>query len=343
MAQGPNQPVPADKFIQYIRDRYKIPDTVKMSMTDLRVSEFPAFYTTTITVDDGKNKQSQALFVSRDMAYLIEGQIFKTEALYEPEAHEKIVRCIRDHFNVPDSAKITLADMHDTVYKDFYATLITVDDGKSKKARPFYVTKDMRYLVQGNISHLGIDPPSEVRRLISLADEPSQGPATAPVTLVEYSDLACPHCARLQHELETEILPKYGDKLRIVYKEFPLINLHGWVVTGAVAAQCTYQIDPSKYVDFRTLVFKNQDSITNENARDMLLHFGAEAGVDGMKLAACVDSSDTLPRVQANMLEGDSLGIGETPTSYINGRILVGDQAATEFYKLIDEVMHAGK
>ena len=177
-------------------------------------------------------------------------------------------------------------------------------------------------------------------RLISLQDQPTQGPANAPVTLVEYSDLQCPVCAKLQEELETDIIPKYGDKLRVVFKEFPLVNIHDWALTGAIAAQCTYQIDPSKYVAFRSAVFKNQEAINAEHARDMLLHLGAEAGVDNMKLAACIDSQGSLSRVEANMHEGEALGIGQTPTSFINGRILVGAPPSTDFDKLIDEAMH---
>ena len=108
----------------------------------------------------------------------------------------------------------------------------------------------------------------------------------------------------MQEELETEIIPKYGDKLRVVFKEFPLVTIHDWALTGAIAAQCTYQIDPSKYVAFRSAVYKNQESLTGDHARDMLLHFGAEVGVDNMKLAACIDSQGSLSRVEANMHEG---------------------------------------
>jgi protein-disulfide isomerase len=75
----------------------------------------------------------------------------------------------------------------------------------------------------------------------------------------------------------------------------------------------------------------------------MLLHYGAEAGVDNMKLAACIDSRDSLARVEANMLEGEALGVEETPTSFINGRVIAGDQPAADFYKLIDEALHDAK
>jgi protein-disulfide isomerase len=201
----------------------------------------------------------------------------------------------------------------------------------------------MRYLVTGSIFNLGGDPRQEVIRLISLQDQATQGPASAPVTLVEYSDLECPVCAHLHEELETDIVPKYGNKLRVVFKEFPLTTIHDWALTGAIAAQCTYQIDPSKYVAFRSVVYKNQERVTGEQARDMLLHYGAETGIDNLKLAACIDSQGSLSRVEANMREGEALGVGQTPTSFINGRTLVGAPPSTDIYKLIDEALHDSK
>jgi len=163
------------------------------------------------------------------------------------------------------------------------------------------------------------------------------------VTLVEYSDLECPMCAKLQDALETDIVPKYGDKLRVVFKEFPLVTIHDWALTGAIAAQCAYQIDPSQYVAFRSAVFKNQESISADHARDMLLHFGAEAGIDNMKLAACIDAKESLPRVEANMREGEALGVSQTPSSYINGKLVVGGPLSVELYKLIDQALHDSK
>jgi protein-disulfide isomerase len=261
----------------------------------------------------------------------------------QPAEHEKIISYVRERFAIPASVKISMTDLRETPYTDFLETTITVDDGKDKRTQPLFVSKNLRYLVEGSIFNLGGDSRQEIVRLISLQDQPVEGPADAPVTLVEYSDLQCPVCANLQEELETDIVPKYGNKLRVVFKEFPLVSIHDWTLTGAIAAQCTYQIDPSKYVAFRSVVFKNQESLSAEHARDMLLHFGAEAGVDNMKLAACIDSRASLFRVEANIREGEALGIGQTPTSFINGRILVGAPSSTEIYKLIDEAMHDTK
>jgi protein-disulfide isomerase len=267
----------------------------------------------------------------------------RAQAPNQPVARDKILRYVRERFSFPDSVKITMTEPRESIYPDFLETTIMVDDGKDKRSQPFFISKNMRYLVDGSIFNLGGDSREEILRLISLEDQPTQGPANAPVTLVEYSDLQCPVCARLQEELETDIIPKYGDKLRVVFKEFPLVTIHDWTLTGAIASQCTYQIDPSKYVAFRSAVFKNQESLSAEHARDMLLHFGAEAGIDNLKLAACIDSRDSLSRVEANMHEGEALGITQTPTTFINGRVLVGGPPSTDIYKLIDEAMRDPK
>jgi protein-disulfide isomerase len=266
-----------------------------------------------------------------------------TQVPNQPDVREKIMRYVRTRFGIPDSVKITMTDLRETAFPEFFETTVTVDDGKNKQSQPLFVSKNLRYMVEGSIFNLNGDPREDIVRLISTRDQATQGAANAPVTLVEYSDLECPVCARLQEELETDIVPKYGNKLRVVFKEFPLVAIHDWALTGAIAAQCAYQIDPSKYVAFRSAVFKNQESVTGDHARDMLLHVGAEAGVDNPKLAACIDSKGSLSRVEANLREGEALGVNQTPTSFINGRILIGAPPPAEFYKLIDEAMHDAK
>ena len=260
-----------------------------------------------------------------------------------PATREKIVNYIRERFSIPSSVKITMTDLRESIYPDFLETKITLDDGKDKRSQALFVSRNMRYLVEGNIFSLDGDPREEIVRLITLKDQPTLGPPNAPVTLVEYSDLECPVCAHMQEELETEIVPKYGDKLRVVFKEFPLVTIHEWALTGAIAAQCVYQIDPSKYAAFRSAVYKAQATITGDNARDMLLRIAAKAGIDNPKLAACIDARDSHARVEANMQEANVLGIVQTPTSFVNGRILVGAPASAEFHKLIEEAMRDPK
>jgi protein-disulfide isomerase len=282
-------------------------------------------------------------FLSLLMMVLAGVPVLIAQAPTTPATREKIISYLHQRFSIPPSVKITMTDLRESIFPDFLETTILLDDGKDKRSQALFVSKNLRYMVQGSIFNLGGDSREELVRLISLKDQPAQGPANAPVTLVEYSDLECPVCAHMHEELEKEIIPKYGDKLRLVFKEFPLVAIHDWALTGAIAAQCVYQIDPSKYVDFRSAVYKNQATITADHARDMLLHIAAEAGVDNMKLAACIDAKDSLSRVEANMHEGDALGVGQTPTSFINGRALLGASPADDFDKLIDEALNDRK
>jgi protein-disulfide isomerase len=256
---------------------------------------------------------------------------------------DKIIRYVRERYNIPDAVKVSVGEFRDSSFADFYETTLTLDDGKQKRSQEFFVSKDGRYLVEGNIFTLGADPRKEVVRSISLQEQATQGPAGAPVTIVEYSDLQCPVCAHFHEFLEKEVIPKYGEKVRLVFKEFPLTSIHDWALSGAIAAECTYQIDPSKFVPFRSLVFQNQSSLNAGNSRDMLLHLAAEAGVDNMKLASCIDSQASLPRVEASLSEGQGLGIASTPTCFVNGQVVVGAPEPAKFFHIVDEALQAAK
>jgi protein-disulfide isomerase len=258
-------------------------------------------------------------------------------------SREKILRYVRERFNIPDNVKLTVGPFRDSVFPDFYETALTLDDGKQPRTQKFYVSKDERYLVEGNIYTLGADPKREIIRSISLQDQPSQGPADAPVTIVEFADLQCPMCARLHEMLEKDVVPKYGNKIRVVFKDFPITSIHDWALTGAIASQCAYQLAPEDFVAFRTLVFQNQTTLTETNARDMLLHLGAQVGIDNLKLASCVDSKATLSRVEANLREGEALGIASVPTSFVNGRVVVSAPEPAALYMILDEALRPPK
>jgi len=128
-----------------------------------------------------------------------------------------------------------------------------------------------------------------VERLIDAKDQPSAGPADARVTIVEYADLECPTCAYFQKFLDSEFFPHYGKKVRVVFKEFPL-TFHTWSTTAAVGNECAYQIDPSKFLNYRTLIFTNQEIINATNVREQLLHLGEQAGLNPFTLSSCLDT-----------------------------------------------------
>jgi protein-disulfide isomerase len=257
----------------------------------------------------------------------------------EAETRDKIVRYLRERFPMSPSAKVTVSPLRPSAYPGFYQTTVTVEDGKEKGSQEFYVSKDYHYLIQGNIYTLGADPRREAERLISTEGRPTVGPANAPVTIVEYADLQCPTCAKMHEFLENQLLPKYGDKVRVVFKEYPLVQIHDWALTASLACECVYAIKPDASVAYRTKVFEKQTTITAVSAQAQLLRLAEQAGVDLAEVRSCIDSKQTMSQIESDFKEAQTLGVSSTPTFFINGKMLVGGPAPEEFYKVIDEAL----
>lgn len=261
----------------------------------------------------------------------------------------KIKHYLRERFSVTPVDTISVGPLTPSIYPGFMKTTVTVLAGKNRQSEDFYVTKDGDYLIEGKIFGLNGNPEQQVERLINTKDQPSVGPADAPVTIVEYADLECPMCAEMQQFLEKQLLPKYGSKVRVIFKEYPLFTIHPWAVAAAVANECAFRLNPADFVSYRSLIFANQDAITNaikakttdadraQALRSDLLDFGAQAGLDRTKLAACYDGKASLPAVQKDYSEGQLLGVNSTPTFFINGKMESGALPAADFFKIIDQ------
>jgi protein-disulfide isomerase len=188
-----------------------------------------------------------------------------------------------------------------------------------------------------------VDPRQHALRTINTANQPSLGSAAAAITIVEYSDLQCPMCSRMHDFLENDVLKKYAGKVQVVFKEFPIPSIHDWTLTASVANQCVYQISPPMYVPYRSLIYKNQASINATNVRDLMISYGEQLGVDRLRLAACIDSKASLARVEANFREGQSVGVQSVPTTFVNGKMIIGMPTIDVFYKTLDEALRAAK
>lgn len=262
-----------------------------------------------------------------------------TTSASDQAVRDKVANYLRQRFSVAESAKIDVTPLRASIYPGFEITTVTVEEGKNKASQQYYISKDGSYLIQGTIFGLNSDPRQEVEHLIHTQDEPSAGPASAPVTIVEYADLECPMCAEMQQFIEKQLLPRYGNKVRVVFKEFPLFSIHPWAVEAAVADECAYQLEPAKFLAYRSLIFENQKAIQKDTAGQQLLDFGAQAGLDREKLSACISSKGSLPHVREDFVEGEKLNVASTPTFFINGKFVPGGVTADQFFKLVDQAL----
>jgi len=126
--------------------------------------------------------------------------------------------------------------------------------------------------------------------------------------------------------------------VRIVFKEFPL-PFHTWSTTPAIANECAYQMDSSKFLNYRILIFGNQETISSVNVHDRLLSLREQAGLDRANLGTCLDTKASLRRIEACRNEALLLGLMQTPTFFINGRIVAGSPPPETFYRIVDEAL----
>lgn len=337
------------KIIHYVRERFGIPETTKLTVEPFQDSEYSDFYKTTISVQEGAKKTAQPALITKDGRYMIIGDVFIASPTAQRDINanssvtdQKIVAYVRTKFKVPPAVRLTVGPFHESEYADFYQTIISGEDGVKKSSTPAFITKDGRYTVIGSIFNLNSDPRKEVQQTINLDNQPTYGPANAPVTIVEFADLECPTCAAMHQFMETKLIPKYGNKIRIIFKEFPLVTIHDWALQAAIANECVYQLNPSDYFHYRSIVFESQGMINAANVRQLLVDFGQRVGVNQLKLATCIDSKASLPRVEADMHEGQKLGIMSTPTLFINGTPEVG-LVQDRIYQLIDQGLQASR
>lgn len=324
-----------DKILTYIRERFGVADTLKLTLGPLKASPVsPGFNEATVMVGEGKEQHTQLVLISKDARYLIVvlGSILE---LHENSSAEMVKR-VQEAFKTPANLKLAVGGFKPSTSPDFQQGTLSMDNNGVKSDKVVLLSRDGKHLIVSELYNLAVDPRQKVLRTISLHDEPSQGPADAPVTIVEYADLQCPTCARMHDFLETKLLPRYGNKVRVVFKEFPLVGVHDWSMIAAIACQCAYEMNPAAYVPMRSAIFRNQQLINITNLRETLLSYGEEAGVSRVRLAGCLDAKSSLPRVQRDMEEGKRIEVNQTPTLYINGRMMIGLPSEDAYYQLID-------
>jgi protein-disulfide isomerase len=328
----------SDRIIRYIREKFGVPSSQNLTLGPLEAAPHPGYYRTLVTIQDDKDKKTSMVSVSGDGHYLILSDFLPIGT----DSRAGIVKQLTDIYKIPANVKLSVGSYSSSPYPGFLQTTITANNEGKENKQVYYITSDKRFLVIGGIFNMRIDPVEQARKMINLSDQPSEGPASAPVTVVEYADLECPMCAVEHKFIMNELLPRYGNKVRVVFKEFPLVQIHTWSYTAAVANECAYQIDPSKFAAYRSIIFDHQANITAVTARDLLLYYGQEVGLDRLKLAACLDSKASLPRVEAGMKEGKELGVDRTPTFFVNGQILIGG-SPNAFFAVIDDALRAAR
>jgi protein-disulfide isomerase len=206
----------------------------------------------------------------------------------------------------------------------FSEVLVHLIFESAEKDELFYISPDGQTIIRGDVFNLGKSPFQSNMDKLTLKDQPSFGPADAPVTIVEFGDFECPDCKMEAPILRHDMTEAFGGKVRVYFKNFPLESVHPWARAAAIAGRCVVQQGQPAFWKFYDWIYQNQDDIAVDNLNSKVLAWAGENGVDAVKLGQCIDTKATEPEVNASIAEGHALGISGTPTLFINGRKIGG-------------------
>ena len=198
--------------------------------------------------------------------------------------------------------------------------------GQQKARGDYFKTLQAKYKVDYKLEPIRVDV---------AATGPAKGPASAPVTIVEFSDFQCPFCSRLTPTLK-QVEEKYGNKVRVVFRQYPL-PFHQNAQKAAEASLCA--LDQGKFWELHDAMFGNQAEL----GVDQLKAKAASLGMNADKFNKCLDSGEKAAAIQADVKAGSAAGVNGTPAMFINGRFINGAVPIDQITTVIDdELRRAG-
>jgi protein-disulfide isomerase len=210
---------------------------------------------------------------------------------------------------------------------DLQEVAVTVSLNGQSDTAVVYISKTGNFLIRGELSDMSVDPFAEVRSKLHVGTSPILGPEDAKVTLIEFADFECPSCRQLDLILR-DLLPNHPE-VRLVFKHFPLTEIHPWAMTAAIASQCAFHQSPAAFWKMHDAIFDAQNEITTSNVRDKLQEISNQLGLQSEEYNACLIKPETTTEVNATIEEGHNVVINATPTTFVNSRRVVGPDKGT--------------
>jgi protein-disulfide isomerase len=220
--------------------------------------------------------------------------------------------------------QIAVDDPTPSAFASFFRVVVHLSMGKEQRIeKVYFVSADGRQFVNGTLWDLNESPYLDT--LLHLpTNGPSLGPANAKVTMVVFSDFQCPYCREFARTMRNELPKKYPNDVRVIFKDFPIESIHKWAFAAAEASHCIGDNNPAAFWAFHDWIFEHQGEITEANVREKAVAFAATQGLNASQVSACMDNHAKADEVRASAKAGEGLGIQQTPTFFLNGRLIGG-------------------
>jgi protein-disulfide isomerase len=288
-----------------------------------------------VTVHFSYNGQTkdEHYMVSSDGATLIKGEAFDLPKAFSKAADRRnpldkpaLEAYLRRLESLIPAVTVQIDDPKPAAFLEGYSELTAHFSYNGQvKDEPYMVSSDGATLIRGEAFDLKRSPFQANLDKIKTDGEPSfGGPADAPVTLVIYADFECPYCKAEAPVLRQNVVQAYGNKVQVVFRDFPIAEPHPWARAAHIAGRCVYHQDQEKFWNFFDWIFSVQPEVTVENFPGRVSQWAADNGLKAADFSTCVGTKATEPEVDKSIQEGRSLGVGSTPTSFLNGSKLEG-------------------
>ncbi len=216
---------------------------------------------------------------------------------------------------------------------------VVITNAQGSNASRLLVSSDGRHAITGEVLPFGAKPFDEARaKLEKGVSGPAKGPAKPAVTIVEFSDMQCPHCAKAAPDIDQLLAQE--PEARFVFQNFPL-PAHNWAEKAADYVDCVGRSSLGGAANdavwkFIQKTFDEQANITEANADEKLKAIATASGANAGEIAACAVKPDTKARIEASITLGKSVGVNATPTLFINGRNVPGGAPVDLLKKIVD-------
>jgi protein-disulfide isomerase len=267
----------------------------------------------------------------------------QTPANFSLDRHIEVM--VRSQYNIPQDYDVQLGARKPSQIPGYDALPVTLVHGANKTPIDFLISTDNKTLARLETFDLAKDPLFN----ISVEGRPVRGNPAAKVTIVNFDDLACPYCARMHAELFPAALDRYKDKIRVIYKDNPLIDLHPWAMHASVDANCLAAQDGPTYWSFVDYVHNHGQEINGED-RNLAKSFDALnriarqqamlAKLDLSKLDSCMAAQDETA-VRASMSLAESLRLEGAPALFIDGERVYGAVPEKLLWQVVDRALRA--
>ncbi|HWZ45366.1 MAG TPA: thioredoxin domain-containing protein [Candidatus Saccharimonadales bacterium] len=266
----------------------------------------------------------------------------------ESDLDRRIERQVRAYAEAPPDAKVLLGVRTPSNFPGYDNLPVSIEQGSIRKAVNFLISKDgkkMLYLTEMDLTQ---DPYARNMSRINLAGQPWRGSEKDAVTVVVYDDFQCPFCARMYVTLFNEVLNRYRGRVKVVIKDFPLVDAHPWAMRAAVDAHCLAGESLPAYWEASDYIHTHQQEVSSRvnanGAKDLramdalLTEFGQKHSVNSEKLQACIAKQDTTS-VETSISEARSLGVSATPTLFVNGQEFEGVLSPENLRLVLDRAL----